>query len=90
MLGSYKKVFLTDRTLIVVANSTTKFDSVSYTAVPDEIPDGPVPEYEEIADADLDQRESSNEKDSVAKTQLHYHSMGPQCFKDNHDCIIVS
>ena len=77
-----------------MANSTTKFDSVSYTAVPDETPDGPVPEYEEVAesDADLDQRESSNEKDtcSAAKTQLHYYSVGPQSFKDNHDCTVVS
>ena len=73
-----------------MANSTTKFDSVSYTAVPDEAPDGPVPEYEEIADADLDQRESSKEKDSAAKTQLHYYSVGPQSFKDNHDCTVVS
>ena len=72
-----------------MANSTTKFDSVSYTAVPDEAPDGPVPEYEEVAesDADLDQRESSNEKDSIAKT---YYSMGPQSFKDNRDCTVVS
>ena len=92
MLGSYKKVFLTDRTPIVVANSTTKFDSVSYTAVPDETPEGPVPEYEEIADADLDQSESSNEKDtcSAAKIQLHYYSVGPQSSKDNHDCTVVS
>ena len=72
-----------------MANSSTKFDSVSYTAVPDEASEGPVPEYEEVAesDADLDQRESSNEKDNIAKT---YYSVGPQSFKDNNDCTVVS
>ena len=92
MLGS------SDRTPIVVTNSITKFDSVSYTAVPDKTPNGPVPGYEEIAESDadlrIDQKESSNEKDtcSAAKTQLHYYcnSVGPQSFNVNHNCTVVS
>jgi hypothetical protein len=72
-----------------MANSTT-FDSISYMAVPDEIPDGPVvPEYEEIAD-EGQKEPSDNEKDSAAKTQHLYYSMGPQSLNDNHDCTIVS
>ena len=80
--------FLTGRAPVVVANSTT-FDSVSYTAVPDEITDGPVPEYDEIIDQE---REPSNSL-TPAKVQSdsnHCCSTGPQSAENNHDCTIVS
>ena len=78
-----------------MAYSTT-FDSVSYISVPYAIPDdddGPVPEYEEIADPD--HREPFRERNSLtsgpAKAQLHYCSTGPdvQSHKDNRDCSTI-
>lgn len=75
---------------VVVANSTT-FDSVSYTAVPDETPGRPVPEYEEITDQE---RELSKEKDVLihpAKLQPDSNgSCGGEPLENKHEFTVVS
>ena len=78
-----------------MANSIT-FDSVSYTAVPDEIPDGSVPEYDEIIDSE--RPEFPKARDALIPAKAHpnfshymYCSTGPEPHpENNHDCIIVS
>ena len=74
-----------------MVDPTNMFDSVSYTAVPDETPgDGPGPEYEEIIE------EPSKTNGSLVPAQAqsgsnHYrYSSTPQPPGNNHDYTIVN
>ena len=81
--------FFTGRTPVVILANSNTFDSVSYTDVPDEIADRPVPEYDEI----IDQERVHSKANSPAKVQAvsnRYCSTGSESQENNHDCTIVS
>ena len=84
--------FLAGRTPAIIVATSTTFDSVSYTAVPDETPrDRPVPEYDEIIDQDEEPSKANNSLSSakVQPNSNHYCS-SPQPPETNHECAIVS